>query len=162
MPDYVIGALLRTAISDAFPIMHLVMPGLDLQAWQRFARASLHTSRDRPAGILIARRSIRRHVCGLVCYRMETDLAYGRIIAARHLIAADILNNHTIMLLLVRHLARMARASFCTGVHIRVPHGETALLDVLDDEGLRTRLHGLRDIEIMLEDLPPDEAVQGG
>jgi hypothetical protein len=37
MPDYVVEALSQTAISDAFPIMHLTMPKLDLQAWQRFA-----------------------------------------------------------------------------------------------------------------------------
>lgn len=160
MPDYVVEALSRTAISDAFPLMHLVMPELDLQAWQRFARSSLQTSRGWPAGILTVRRSIRRHICGLVCYRLEADLTRGRVIQARNLIGIDILNPRPIILLLTRHLEQLALSNGCTAVHIRIPDGQwaaTPLPALLDGEGLQTQLRCLLDVELSMKDLRPSE-----
>ena len=156
MPDYVVEALSRIAISDAFPIMHLVMPKLDLQAWRRFARFTLQTSRDRPAGILIVRRSTRHHICGLVCYRLEADLMHGRIIQARSLIGIDILDPRPIILLLIQHMGRLAQSNGCTAVHIRIPDGESAATLVpgfLDGDRLRGRVLGLLDVELLLKDL---------
>ena len=160
MPVYDVEALSRTAISDAFPIVHLVMPKLDLQAWQRFAQSSLHTSRDRPAGILIARRRARRHISGLVCYRLEADLTCGRIIQAGNLIGIDILDPRPIILLLIRHLGRLAQLNGCTAVHIRIPDGDSAatfLLGLLDEEGVHRRVRCLQDVELLLKDLLPSE-----
>ncbi len=163
MPDYVVEALSRTAISDAFPMMHLVMPKLDLQAWRRFARFTLKTSRERPAGILIVRRSARHYICGLVCYRLEADMACGRIIQARNLIGIDILNPRPIILLLVRHLGLLAQSNGCKAVHIRIPNGEsvaTLLPGLLGRDGLHGRVRRMRNVELSLKDLLSDEEMR--
>jgi hypothetical protein len=163
MPDYIVEALSRMAISDAFPMMHLVMPKLDLQSWQRFARFTLHTSRNRPAGILIVRRSARRHICGLVCYRLAVDPTYGRIIQACHLTGIDILNPRPIVLLLLQHLGVLARSNGCTTVHIRIPNGASAASlrsGILGGCGFHTRVCCSLDIELALKESLPGEVMR--
>lgn len=159
MPEYDVEALSRTAIRDAFPIVHLVMPALDLQAWLRFARSSLHSSRGQLAGILVVRRRARRHISGLVCYRLEVGLGCGRIIQARNLIGIDILDPRPIISILIRHLEQLARINRCTAVHIRAEEGDSAigfLPECVAVEGTRGRVYHSQEFEILLRDFAPD------
>jgi hypothetical protein len=158
MSDYVVEALSRSAISAAFPIMHMVMPALNLQAWQRFARFALGTSQARPAGILVARRRLRRHICGVVSFRLEVDLAFGRIIRARNLVGIDILDASAVILALIEHLGILAQANGCTSVHISVSDGQSAaflLPGQLARNGLRRQVHSALDVAFVVKDLRP-------
>jgi hypothetical protein len=152
MPEYDVEALPRAAVSLAFPLMHMVTPGLDLQAWRRFAHMSLLTSRARPAGILVARRRARRLICGLVCYRLEAELPSGRVLRARNLVGIDILDPGPIILLLIQNLLWLARSNDCSAVHIRVPDAAaTGLLrGLLHGDGLHGRVRHPLDVEVLL------------
>jgi hypothetical protein len=156
MADYIVEALTRNAISDAFPLVHVVMPKLDLQAWQRFARFALDARRGRQAGILIARRIVRRHICGLVCYRLDTDLGFGRIVQARNLIGIDILDPRPIILALIGQLGRLAQANGCASVHVGIPESEFAaslLPGLVARHEMQRRVHRLLSVEFLLQDL---------
>jgi hypothetical protein len=126
MQKFVIEALSRTAILNAYPLVHLAVPTLDLPAWRRFVRLALDARRGKRAGILVARRAARRHICGLVCYRREPDLILGQVMQARNLIAIDILDTQSILLALVSSLKSLARANGCSSVHLMMPDAEFA------------------------------------
>lgn len=126
MQKFVVEALSRSTILNAFPLVHLAVPNLDLAAWRRFARLALECRRDARTGILVAKRSARRHICGLVCYRSEPDLILGQVMQARNFIAIDILDTQSIVLALVSSLRSTARANGCSAIHLMMPDAEFA------------------------------------
>lgn len=124
MPKIVVEPLSKMAILNAYPLVHLAIPTLDLTAWRRFVRLALDGRRDSRAGILVAKRAARRHICGLVCYRREPDLILGQVMQARDLITIDILDTQSIVLALISSLRSMARANSCSSVHLMMPDTE--------------------------------------
>ena len=138
METIIVEPLSRTAISTAFPLVHMVMPRLDLQAWQRFAHSALDGRRGALAGILTAKWITRQHFSGMVCYRREPDLQHGQIMQIRNLIAIDILETKPIILALMRFLGSLARAGGCSKLHILVPEDNFSLLIL---PGLISSLH---------------------
>jgi len=126
MQKFFVEALSRSAILNVYPLVHLAVPTLDLPAWRRFARLALDRRRGTLAGILVARRVARRHICGLVCYRREPDLILGQVMRARNLIAVDILDTQSIVLALVSSLRSLAWANGCSSVHLMMPDAEFA------------------------------------
>jgi hypothetical protein len=128
METLIVEPLSRTAISTAFPLVHLVMPRLDLQAWRRFAHSALDGRRGEMAGILTAKWITRQHLSGMVCYRREPDLLQGQIMQIRNLIAIDILETQPIILALMRFLGSLARAGGCSKLNILVPEDDFSLL----------------------------------
>jgi hypothetical protein len=130
MKRIIVEALSRTAVLNAYPLVRLAVPTLDVQAWRRFARLALDRRRGTLAGILVAKRVTRRHICGLVCYRREPDLIFGQVMQARNLIAIDILDTRSIVLALISGLRSLARANGCSSVHLMMPDTEfvTSLL----------------------------------
>jgi hypothetical protein len=126
MPKFVVEPLSRTAILNAYPLVHLAVPTLDLPAWRRFARLALDRRRGTLAGILVARRAARRHICGLVCYRREPDMILGQVLQARNLIAIDMLDTQSIVLALISSLRPLAKANGCSSVHLMMPDTEFA------------------------------------
>lgn len=138
METLIVEPLSRTAISTAFPLVHLVMPRLDLQSWRRFAHSELDGRRGALAGILTAKWITRQHLSGMVCYRREPDLLQGQIMQIRNLIAIDILETQPIILALMRFLGSLARAGGCSKLHILVPEDDFSLLML---PGLITSLH---------------------
>jgi hypothetical protein len=128
MQRFIVEALSRTAILNAYPLVHLAVPTLDLPAWRRFTRLALDRRRGTLAGILVARRTARRHICGLVCYRREPDMIFGQVLQARNLIAIDILDTQSIVLALISSLRSLANANGCSSVHLMMPDTEFAAL----------------------------------
>jgi len=126
MQKFFVEALPRSAILNAYPLVHLAVPTLDLPAWRRFAHLALDRRRGTLAGILAARRAARRHICGLVCYRREPDLILGQVIQARNLIAIDMLDTQPIVLALLSSLRSLALANGCSSVHLMMPDAEFA------------------------------------
>jgi hypothetical protein len=126
MPKFVVEPLSRTHMLNVYPLVHLAVPTLDMCAWRRFVRLALDGRRGSRAGILVAKRAARRHICGLVCYRRETDLILGQVMQARNLIAIDMLDTQSIVLALVSSLRSLARANSCSSVHLMMPETEFA------------------------------------
>lgn len=126
MQKFVVESLSGKAVLNAFPLVHLAVPTLDLPAWRQFARLALDRRHGMLAGILVAKRVTRRHICGLVCYRREPDMILGQVMRARNLIAIDILDTRSIVLALISGLRSLARANGCSSIHLMMPDTEFA------------------------------------
>ncbi|HQT66816.1 MAG: hypothetical protein B7Z78_02250 [Rhodospirillales bacterium 20-60-12] len=128
MDQIIVEPLSRTAISLLFPLVKLVAPSVDLQAWRRFALSALDRRRGTLAGVLTARRISRHHFSGMVCYRRELTLLDGQIMQIRNLMAIDILDTKPIILALMHFLGSLAQSGGCLKLHILVPEDNVSLL----------------------------------
>ncbi len=149
MQRFFVEALSRSTLLNAYPLVHLAVPTLDLAAWRRFARLVLDGRRGAHTGILVAKRLSRRHICGLVCYRREPDLILGQVIQARNLIAIDLLDTQSIVLALVSSLRSLARANSCSSVHLMMPDTEfatSALRDTVARQDRRSAVNHWVDV----------------
>lgn len=104
-----------------FPLLREAIPGLDLQAWLRFARrvtAPPHGNRRRAgqSGIIVARRPPRPMPCGLFIWRRDEDLAHGAVLVAEHLVAVDLLDPEPVRAALIQELEALAQRLGCGGI----------------------------------------------
>jgi hypothetical protein len=156
METLIVESLSRSAIPTAFPLVHLVTPELDLQAWRRFAISALDRRRGTLAGILVAKHDTHRHLSGLVCYRRELDLVQGRVMQARNLIGIDILDPKPIISALINGVAALARSGDCSKVRILVPDNkiyQSMLPDFMPLSRRHSTMTHCLDILLSTEDL---------
>ncbi len=109
-------------IGLVWPLVRVAAPHLPIAAWQKYARTL--AARDvpaedlarRPRGILLARRRAQRFPCGLVCFQTKSDLTYGNVMTAEHLIALDLVDTDPVIRALVEHLERIGELLGCGAV----------------------------------------------
>jgi len=123
MEEYVIEPLARCNVLSAYPLMQLTEPQMSLAAWKVLALGAIGRRGSQARGILVARRRARQHISGMVWFHTERDFALGRVLAASHLVAVDILESREIMLDLVKALAAQARLRRCKQVRLVVTEG---------------------------------------
>lgn len=110
---------------SAYPLIREALPGLDLSGWLRFGRQTAAARRAGRAGIVAARRASRPYPCGLFCYRVDQDLAQGRVLIAEHFVAIDLLEPAVVLAALVAELDRLGPSLGCNAVRSFV-HGSAA------------------------------------
>lgn len=103
-----------------FPLLREAIPGLELQAWLRFARRITAPSRATQSGIIVARRAPRPMPCGLFIWRRDADLAHGAVLVAEHLVAIDLLDPEPVRAALVQELEALAKRLGCGGIRTMV------------------------------------------
>lgn len=118
-------ALTAERAGTVFPLLREAIPGLDLQAWLRFARritAPPRSSKRRAgqSGIMIARRPPRPMPCGLFIWRRDEDLSHGAVLVAEHLVAVDLLDSEPVRAALVQELEALAQRLGCGGIRTMV------------------------------------------
>src|SRR5919112_4437900 len=104
MASFTITTLATDDIRAVFPLVREAVPGLELQAWLRFARPLTDPRRADQAGIVVARRTGRAFPCGLFCYRVDRDLECGQVLNAEYFVAVDLLDPEAVLTALVEEL----------------------------------------------------------
>lgn len=113
-------SLLPSAAGTVFPLLREAIPGLELQAWLRFARRATAPRRAGQSGIIVVRRAPRPMPCGLFIWRRDDDLEHGAVLVAEHLVAVDLLDPDPVMAALVRELEALAQRLGCGGIRTMV------------------------------------------
>ena len=121
MPSFIVEPLSPSQIHAVFPLIREAMPGIGLKDWVRFARTATGARR----GVMVARRLVRDLPCGLFCYRIQSDPVLGRILAAEHFVAIDLLDPGAVIAALVRELEALGQRFGCSAVRSHV-HGADA------------------------------------
>jgi hypothetical protein len=122
MADFIIEVLSREQIRSVYPLVREAVPALELSAWLRFARRLSGKGRGGQSGVIVARREGRTFPSGLFCYRVELDLALGKVLIADHFVAVDLLEPAAVLAALVEELDRLAKRLGCQAVRSLV-HG---------------------------------------
>ena len=125
-PDLVVEPLNRVEMRVLFPLVQMAEPDLDLPRWLAYA-TKLSRRRDGRAGILVARRVVRRFPCGVVCYRQYEDLRFGTVLMAEHMVAVDPIDPQSVLLALAEQLDITARQLGCTAVRVLIPDAKATV-----------------------------------
>ncbi|HLY55308.1 MAG TPA: hypothetical protein VKS60_07105 [Stellaceae bacterium] len=110
--------LRATDIRPAYPLIRSALPDLSPARWIAYARRAQRSSTN---GIMVVR-GARPFPVGLFCYRVERDLAQGRVLMAHHFVALELREASPITAALVKGLDRLARDLGCDAIH-SVLHG---------------------------------------
>lgn len=137
MVGFVIETLGREQLAAVYPLVREAVPSLSLTAWLRFARPLTGSRRGTHCGIVAARREGRSFPCGLFCFRVDHDLALGRVLVADHFVAVDLLDPGAVLTALVEELDRLAHRLECRAVRSLVHGGIRDVADSLDAAGHR-------------------------
>jgi len=126
LPDLIVEPFNRADMRVLFPLMRLAEPDIDLPRWMAFA-TKLTRRRDGKAGILVARRTVRRFPCGAVCYRQMEDLHHGTVLLVEHFVAADPIDPQSVLRAMSNQLDKVARDLGCPAVRVLSPDGRTTV-----------------------------------
>lgn len=137
MDDFIIETLSREQLASVYPLIREAVPGLSLTEWLRFARPLTGARRAEQSGIVAARRERRAFPCGLFCYRVDVDLCLGKVLAADHFVAIDLLDPGAVLAALVDELDVLARRLGCKAVRSLVHGGAPEVAYSLDAAGHR-------------------------
>jgi hypothetical protein len=147
LADLLVEPFNRDDVRLLFPLMQMAEPDLDLPRWMHFA-AKLARRRDGRAGILVARRHVRRYPCGSVCFRAVEDLHYGSVLLAEHFVAVDPIDPHSVLKALTQRLDQLAQELGCGAVRVITPDGHASV-------ELRRAGHNGEGV-VLLKAVPPD------
>lgn len=78
-------------VRPLFPLVQAQDAGLTWLRWQSYAKRVARARAGAREGVLVARRSGHALPCGAVCYRLDHDLRFGRVLTVEHVIALDLL-----------------------------------------------------------------------
>jgi hypothetical protein len=137
MADFIIGVLSREQLPAVYPLVREAVPALSLASWLRYARPLTGSRRAGQCGIIAARREGRAYPCGIFCYRVDEDLALGRVLVADHFVAVDLLDPGAVLAALVEQLDVLAHRLNCKAVRSMVHGGTPEVAHSLDAAGHR-------------------------
>jgi hypothetical protein len=149
MGDFIIEALSREQIAAVYPLIREAVPALNLTEWLRYARPLTGPRRTGQCGIVAARREGRAFPCGLFCYRVAVDLAFGKVLVADHFVAVDLLDPGAVLAALVDELDVLAHRLGCKAVRSLVHGGAPEVADSLDAAG-----HRPEEASLLLKQIP--------
>lgn len=128
----------RRQIDQAFPIIQVIAPDLDMARWREFAAAKLSQASavagaageaDRvlpPAGIMTVQDG-RGYIHGLFSYSAETHLRHGRVLEVENFIVVDLFDLSLAAAELLRAMDKVAWTLGCHAIHTSLPDiGSTA------------------------------------
>jgi len=137
MADVIVEVLSREQLAAVYPLVREAVPALSLASWLRYARPLTGSRRAGQCGIVAARREGRAFPCGLFCYRVDEDLALGRVLVADHFVAVDLLDPGAVLAALVEQLDVLAQRLGCKAMRSLVHGGAPEVADSLDAAGHR-------------------------
>ncbi|GGF43649.1 hypothetical protein GCM10011611_57570 [Aliidongia dinghuensis] len=119
MSQFIASPLQPREVGQAFPLVQLLLPGVDRRHWEQFARRFLRRSGRR--GILTVR-DRWGHIRGLAIFRREIDMA-GPILDADPVLVVDLLDASEVALTLIRALELRAREIDCVEIRMNLAEG---------------------------------------
>jgi hypothetical protein len=134
MSGFVVQSLAPDELRSVYPLIREAMPSISLTAWLAFAKPLLNR-RATQTGIIAARRAGRAFPCGLFCYRVDNDLANGRVLIAEHFVAVDLLDPKAVLTALVGELDALGQRLGCNAVRSVVHGTEHAIFGGLSAAG---------------------------
>ncbi len=110
---------------QAYPLVNTLRPGLTLDRWLAYVDAMSGGGTD--AGILAAV-DTQGYLHGLFAYRIEPDLADGRVLAIENFIAADVCGRDDAGRDLIEVINRLADDKHCGAIRVSVAQDSPAMV----------------------------------
>lgn len=125
-------------VRPLFPLVQARNPSLSWARWRAFAGRIARSKPGARNGILVARRVGQAMPCGAICYHLDQDLRFGRIITVEQFIAMDLLYPQRVRSALANALESRAVAMGCDVIRSILPDGDTEIVEELRKAGHST------------------------
>lgn len=106
-------------IGPAFPLVNAEHPGIDATTWRSFALPLVDAPASSLQGIC-GMRNEAGYLCGLMVYRVASDLHHGPLLAVDLLVAVDLVNQGAAALALLHGAEEKAHELDCQALRIQV------------------------------------------
>ncbi len=118
--------LARDRAPQAYPLVNTLRPGLTLEMWLDYVDA-MNAGESTDAGILAAV-DTQGYLHGLFAYRIEPDLADGRVLSIENFIAADVCGRDDAGRDLNEVIHRLADDKACGAICVSVAQDTPAMV----------------------------------
>ena len=118
-------------VRPLFPLVQAQDAGLTWLRWQSYAKRVARSKPGAREGILVARRSGHALPCGAVCYRLDHDLRFGRVLTVEHVIALDLFYPQLVRSVLTTALESLAIALGCDVIRSILSDQDAELVEEL-------------------------------
>jgi hypothetical protein len=135
MTSFTCDNLTPEEAATAYPLVREAVPGLNLQAWLRYARRIANPRHTARTGIIAVRRRSRPLPCGLFLYHRDHDLMYGSTLVAEHMVAIDLLDPDPVLQVLLEAMEALAVRLDCQATRIVVAGQEAFIASHLRAAG---------------------------
>jgi hypothetical protein len=128
MGPYTVRPLVREQIPQAFALVRLLVPGMSLDHWSRYADTFLRVSEYVGAGDIVTVQSDDRTIHALAFCRLRLDLRLGRILEVENFLSFDLTESKRAATALLEAAEERARRWDCGQIHLSLlePHMKTA------------------------------------
>ncbi|NNG04342.1 MAG: hypothetical protein HKM95_09610 [Inquilinus sp.] len=106
-------------VSQAYPVVHALLPTLELAGWRRFA-SRLIRSRSPAAGVMTAQRA--GYIRGLCCHWQQPSLKHGDLLVVENFSVLDMFDPQSAAHVLIEAMERIAETVECQAIHTALPH----------------------------------------
>lgn len=118
-------------VRPLFPLVQAQDAGLTWPRWQSYAKRVARSRAGAREGILVARRRGHALPCGAVCYHLDHDLRFGRVMTVEHVVALDLLDPQLVRTALTAALESLAIVLGCDIIRSILSDHEAELVEEL-------------------------------
>ena len=111
-------------LAVVFPLVLAAAPATELAAWRRFARQLVEGRPDLGA---IGLRNAANYICGVLVFRVEEDLQYGRVLSIDLFVSLDLIAADEATDALLQITEAKARELKCAATRIRLTKAQKSL-----------------------------------
>lgn len=124
---FIAKPLTARQIDQAFPLIQVLAPGLDVDRWRAFAHAMIPDGAPIPAPTgIISIQNGHGYIHGLFSYACTQDLCHGTVLAVENVIVLDLFDMAGAAVTLVGAVDRLAAALGCSAIHTSLDSSEGA------------------------------------
>ncbi len=128
-------------VAQAFPLIQIAFPAVNLEDWRAFALPPASAQNHTDGGIITVVNE-QGYIVGLCCYRVAQDFQHGNVLMAEHFLTLDLFDQKAVVHALADAAESLARERRCTAIHTSLPETDVKgadawLVRILRDRGHR-------------------------
>ena len=115
--QYIARRLTKNRVEQAYPLVQTASEDISLEKWHAYADAHLKRSSTGEKGIVCVENE-QGYIHGLLGFRVDMTLRWGRTLICEHLIALHLVNAEPIITAIIDKMDILARDLKCEAIHV--------------------------------------------
>lgn len=118
--QYIARRLTRERVEQAYPLVQTASEEISLEKWHAYADAYLKRNRKGSIGEsgIVSVENEQGYIHGLLGFRVDMTLRWGRTLICEHLIALHLVNAEPIITTIIEKMDALARDLKCEAIHV--------------------------------------------
>ena len=122
--QYIARRLTKERVEQAYPLVQTVSEEVSLKKWHAYADAYLNRGSKGSIGEsgIVCVENEQGYIHGLLGFRVDMTLRWGRTLICEHLIALHLVNAEPIITTIIEKMDALARDLECEAIHVTGLH----------------------------------------